>query len=145
MNRAVTGADGREWNVRGQMEWAEPVTANDFEHDLAARYTPGVFMLCLIVLLGVVLLLWTPGGVQVPAWVFWGLLLLVLFFPLRWAWRRPWTVVAETEGDSGELPAERWVGTVRGLFYVRGEMSRIARSIEKHSLPDFEGPLQPVD
>ncbi|MQA12335.1 MAG: DUF983 domain-containing protein [Pseudonocardiaceae bacterium] len=145
MNRAVTGADGREWLVRGQMEWTEPVTADDFEHDVAASYTPGIFMLIVVLVLAGVLVLWTPGDVQVPAWVLWSILLVILFFPLRWAWRRPWTVVAETDGDEGELPAEKWVGTVRGMLTVRGEVNRIARSIERHSLPDFEGPLQPVD
>lgn len=72
--------------------------------------------------------------------------LVVLFFPLRWILRRPWTVVAETEGDmAGDHPSERWVGTIRGMFTVRGEVTKIAKTIRKHSLPDFDGPLHPVE
>lgn len=145
MNRAVTGADGREWLLRSQMEWTEPATADDFEHDVAASYGPGIFMLVVVLVLAFVLILWTPGDVTVPSWVYLALLLVMLFFPLRWAWRRPWTVVAETDGDDDDLPPEKWVGTVRGMFTVRTEFMRVARSIEKHSLPDFEGPLHPVE
>jgi hypothetical protein len=74
------------------------------------------------------------------------LVLIALFFPLRWILRRPWKVVAETEGDTmGDRPAERWVGTVRGMFRVRGEVTKIGRTIQRHSLPDFDGPLHPVE
>ncbi|MGH8967610.1 MAG: DUF983 domain-containing protein, partial [Actinomycetes bacterium] len=60
------------------------------------------------------------------------------------ALRRPWTVVAET-GDNGENePVERWVGIVRGVFTVRQQVSRVAKSIAIDSVPGIEGPLQPV-
>ncbi|WP_020668962.1 hypothetical protein [Amycolatopsis nigrescens] len=146
MNRLVQGDDGREWVVRAQMEWRPPATADDFEHDVAGSYAPGIAMLCVAVVLAVVLLIWMPDGLVVPTWVPLSLLLLALFFPLRWILRRPWTVVAETDGDpAGDRPSERWVGTVRGLFAVRGEMNKVAKTIQRHALPDFEGPLHPVE
>ncbi|WP_199430733.1 DUF983 domain-containing protein [Qaidamihabitans albus] len=146
MNRLVQGSDGREWVVRGQMEWRRPATADDFEHDVAASYAPGVAMMIVAIVLAIVLVVWMPEDVLVPAWIPLALLLLALFFPLRWILRRPWTIVAETEGDvTGERPSERWVGTVRGIFSVRSEVNKVAKSIQKYDLPDFEGPLHPVE
>ncbi|MGH3515902.1 MAG: DUF983 domain-containing protein [Haloechinothrix sp.] len=146
MNRLVKGADGREWTLRSQLEWRKPATVQDFEHDVRGGYLPGVIMLTVLTLFVVVLLIWMPEGVVVPGWFLLTLTLVALFFPLRWVLRRPWTVVAETDGDPiGEQPAERWVGTVTGMFAVRGEMSRVRKSIERHALPDFDGPLQPVE
>ncbi|GAB3508410.1 DUF983 domain-containing protein [Amycolatopsis cihanbeyliensis] len=146
MTRLTRGSDGREWVVRAQMEWRKPATADDFEHDEAASYGPGIAMLLVTVALALVLIVWMPEDVLVPSWIPLALLVLALFFPLRWMLRRPWTVVAETEGDaSGERPSERWVGTVRGMFAVRGEMARIAKSIQRQDLPDFDGPLHPVE
>jgi hypothetical protein len=146
MNRLVQGDDGRDWVVRADMEWRQPATTDNFDHDVAGSYGPGIAMLVVIVALGLILIVWTPAGVVVPAWVFLALLVVALFFPLRWILRRPWTVVAETEGDlAGDRPSERWVGTVRGMFTVRGEVVKIAKTIQRHSLPDFEGPLHPVE
>ena len=146
MNRLVQGDDGRDWVVRADMEWRQPATTDNFDHDVAGSYGPGIAMLVVIVALGLILIVWTPAGVVVPAWVFLALMVVALFFPLRWILRRPWTVVAETEGDlAGDRPSERWVGTVRGMFTVRGEVVKIAKTIQRHSLPDFEGPLHPVE
>ncbi|PRX47852.1 hypothetical protein B0I33_105436 [Prauserella shujinwangii] len=146
MNRLVRASDGREWVVRAQMEWRRPATADDFEHDVAASYGPGIAMGIVAAVLAIVLIVWMPDDVLIPAWVPLAVLLVALFFPLRWVLRRPWTVVAETEGDvTGERPSERWVGTVRGVFSVRGEVNKIAKSIQKYDLPDFEGPLHPVE
>ncbi|SFQ46012.1 hypothetical protein SAMN05421810_107306 [Amycolatopsis arida] len=149
MTRLVQGSDGREWVVRAQMEWRRPATADDFEHDAAASYGPGIAMMLVTLALAVVLLVWMPEDVVVPSWIPLALLVVALFFPLRWVLRRPWTVVAETEGGvddvTGERPSERWVGTVRGFFRVRGEVNKIAKSIQRHDIPDFEGPLHPVE
>ncbi|RZS37464.1 hypothetical protein EV193_10518 [Herbihabitans rhizosphaerae] len=142
MTRVVTGADGREWVLRGRLEWQPPVTGNDFEHDVSAGYVPGVVMMTLVVILGAVLIIWTPVDVVVPAWLVLALLLVFLFFPLRWALRRPWTVVAET-GEGEET--ERWVGVVRGILTVRQEISRVADNIATDNMPGFEGPLHPVE
>ena len=146
MNRLVRGEDGRDWVVRAQMEWRARATADDFEHDVAGSYGPGIAMIVVTALLAVILVVWTPDQVNIPAWVLLALLLVVLFFPLRWILRRPWTVVAETEGDvTGDRPSERWVGTIRGMFTVQGEVKKISKTIQRHSLPDFDGPLHPVE
>lgn len=146
MNRAVRGADEREWVIRAQMEWRRPLTAGDFEHDVAGSTASGFAMGGITLALAVVLVLWLPDSVVVPPWVIYGLLMIVVFFPLRWVLNRPWTVVAETQGDLiGEHPPERWVGTVSGMFRVRREMSEVAKSIQRHSLPEFDGPLRPME
>jgi hypothetical protein len=146
MNRLVQGDDGRDWVVRAEMEWRAPATSDSFDHDVADSYGSGIAMIVVTVILALVLIVWTPADVHVPAWVILALLLVVLFFPLRWILRRPWKVVAETEGDmTGDRPAERWVGNVRGMFRIRGEVVKIAKTIQAHSLPDFDGPLRPVE
>jgi hypothetical protein len=146
MNRLVTGADGREWVLRSQLEWRRPATADDFEHDVAGGLGPAVAMIILTVLFCVALIVWMPDDVLVPGWLLPALALVVLFFPLRWVLRRPWTIVAETEGGLGDqLPAERWVGTIRGLFSVHGHVARVKKSIPRHALADFEGPLHPIE
>jgi hypothetical protein len=144
MTRVVRGADGRQWTVRSQLEWRSPATSDDFEHDVSVGNAAAIVLLVLVLALGTVLIVWTPDDVVVPLWVVLIVMLLLLFFPTRWALRRPWTVVAET-GDNGENePVERWVGIVRGVFTVRQQMNRVAKSITIDSVPGIEGPLQPV-
>ena len=144
MTRVVRGADGRQWTVRSQLEWRSPATSDDFEHDVSVGNAAAIMLLVLVLTLGTVLIVWTPDDVVVPLWVVLVVLLLILFFPTRWALRRPWTVVAET-GDNGENePVERWVGIVRGVFTVRQQVNRVAKSITVDSVPGIEGPLQPV-
>jgi hypothetical protein len=144
MTRVVRGADGRQWTVRSQLEWRPPATSDDFEHDVSVGNAAAIVLLVLVLALGTILVVWTPDDVVVPLWVVLIVMLLVLFFPTRWALRRPWTVVAET-GDNGENePVERWVGVVRGVFTVRQQMNRVAKSIAIDSVPGIEGPLQPV-
>src|SRR6266700_4084158 len=48
MTRLVRGADGRMWTLRGQLEWSQPATIDDFEHDVASGYTPGIVMLFML-------------------------------------------------------------------------------------------------
>ncbi|KAA2263688.1 DUF983 domain-containing protein [Solihabitans fulvus] len=145
MTRLVRGADGRMWTVRGRVEWRNPSGADDFEHDVSGGYGPGVVLLGMVVVLAMVLVWWTPSDVIVPSWLVLALILLFLFFPTRWTLRRPWTLVAESPGGIDEHPPERWVGQVRGVLAVRQEAAKVARNIEVYSLPDVEGPLQPVD
>lgn len=146
MTRLVRSMNGRMWTVRGELEWGKkPVTADDFEHDVSAGYGPGVVMMGLIIVLGVVLIAWTPGDVVVPAWVVLALLLVFLFFPARWALRRPWKLVAETGDGTPEAPIERWVGTVRGMLNVRQEVAKVAKSIQADDMPSFDGPLHPME
>jgi hypothetical protein len=147
MTRQVRDANGRLWTLDGQLEWRTPATEDDFEHDVAAGIAPGIIMIVLIVALGVVLISWMPADVVVPGWLILILLLVFLFFPARWALRRPWTLTAETgDGDEedGE-PVERWVGTVRGYFAARGEISKIAKELQQDAQPSWEGVLKPIE
>lgn len=150
MNRLVRGADGRMWTLRGRIEWTKPATVDDFEHDLAGGSGPGVVMLAMLGVLVAALIAWTPGSVIVPKWLILVILVVLLFFPVRWALRRPWLVVADTQGVEGgetqpELDPERWVGTVRGVFTIRQATNKIARDIEVYSAPANDGPLILVD
>ncbi|OLR95578.1 DUF983 domain-containing protein [Actinokineospora bangkokensis] len=145
MTRQVRDVNGRLWTVHGTLTWRTPATEDNFEHDVAAGYIPGVVMLSLILVLAVVLVTWTPDDVVVPAWLLLVLLLVALFFPARWALRRPWTLVAETGDDGDGEPTERWVGTVRGYFNARAEIAKIAKNLSADSQPSFEGALRPIN
>ena len=145
MTRLVRGADGRMWTLRGQLEWSQPATIDDFEHDVASGYTPGIVMLFMLGVLVVALVTWRPAGVVVPSWLVLVMAIVMVFFPLRWAVRRPWRLVANTPGSQQEQVAERWVGTVRGMLNIRTVAAKVARDIEVYSMPNSEGPLHPVD
>jgi hypothetical protein len=133
------------WTLRGQLEWSQPATIDDFEHDVASGYTPGIVMLFMLGVLVVALVTWRPAGVVVPSWLVLVMAIVMVFFPLRWAVRRPWRLVANTPGSQQEQVAERWVGTVRGMFNIRTVAAKVARDIEVYSMPNAEGPLHPVD
>ena len=111
--RTVAGADGRTWSVRRNIEWKTPATGAEFEHDVDGGRGAVLLILSALFLFWVVLILWTPPLVHIP-WYLWVIALaILLFFPLRWTMRRPWTLVAETSGGY-DLPAEHWTGMVRG-------------------------------
>jgi hypothetical protein len=133
------------WTLRGKLEWSRPATVDDFEHDVASGYAPGIVMLVMLAGLVVALVLWTPADVRVPAWLLVVLLVILAFFPFRWAVRRPWRIVANTAGNQEDQVAERWVGTVRGMLNIRNVTARVARDIEVYSMPNVDGPLHPVD
>lgn len=144
MTRIVRGADGRVWTLHSQMEWRGESIDDEFEHDVAVGNAAAIVLMILVIGLGVVLVLWSPDGLVVPLWVVLLVLLSFLFFPARWALRRPWKIVAET-GDDGEGdPTEKWEGVVRGVFNVRAQMKRVAKNIAVDSRPGIEGPLQLV-
>jgi hypothetical protein len=145
MTRLVRGADGRMWTLRGQLEWTQPATIDDFEHDVASGYAPGIVMLFMLAVLIVALVTWRPAGVVVPTWLVLVMVIVMVFFPVRWAFRRPWRLVANTPGSQQEQVAERWVGTVRGMLNIRTVAAKVARDIEVYSMPNSEGPLHPVD
>ena len=145
MTRLVRGADGRMWTLRGQLEWTQPATIDDFEHDVASGYAPGIVMLFMLGVLIVALVTWRPAGVVVPTWLVLVMVIVMVFFPVRWAFRRPWRLVANTPGSQQEQVAERWVGTVRGMLNIRTVAAKVARDIEVYSMPNSEGPLHPVD
>jgi uncharacterized protein (DUF983 family) len=144
MTRIVRGADGRVWTLHSQMEWRSESIDDEFEHDVAVGNASAIVLMILVIVLGAVLVFWSPAGLVVPLWVVLLVLLAFLFFPARWALRRPWKVVAET-GDDGEGdPTEKWEGMVRGVFNVRAQMKRVAKNIAVDSRPGIEGPLQLV-
>lgn len=145
MTRLVRGADGRMWTVRTTVEWGRAATLDDFEHELQGGRGPGIAMLVMLVALVVALIAWTPSLVVVPSWLVLILALVLLFFPVRWLFRRPWRVVANTPGNQEDQPAEHWVGSVRGVFTVRQATAKVARDIEVYSVPNNEGPLHLVD
>ena len=145
MTRLVRGADGRMWTVRSRMTWRDAGLADDFEYDLAGDNAPIFAMGAVVLVMVIVLVAWTPQGVIVPPWLVLAIALVFLFFPVRWLLRRPWVVVAETPGDLDEHPPERWVGTLRGIFNVRQGVAREARFIQVYSVPDTDGPLNPMD
>lgn len=145
MNRMVRGSDGRMWSVRSNLEWSNPIAADEFDHDVSGGSAPGFLMGGILLFLAALLVIWRPSTVVVPGWLILALLLVALFFPARWLIRRPWTVIAETAGDEEERGPERWVGVVRGMYSARQEAGRVARNIEVYSEPDMNGPLQPVE
>jgi hypothetical protein len=145
MMKLVRGADGRMWTLRSSMEWSSPALSDDFEHDVAANNTPGYVLLGMLVVLVVALFVWRPGPVVVPIWLLLILLISMLYFPVRWLMRRPWTLVANTPGSQEEESAERWVGIVHGVYSIRQTAAKVARDIEVYSKPNAEGPLQLVD
>lgn len=145
MNRTVRGSDGRMWNVRANIEWSEPEESQLWDHDVAGGPTPAVVMGGILLSMVFAFILWTPPEVYVSEWVLLALAGVILFFPVRWLIRRPWTLIAETPGDYDEYPPERWVGIVRGYKAVRYEGARVSRDIEVYAQPDSECPLTPRD
>jgi hypothetical protein len=145
--KTVAGADGRTWSVRRNIEWSSPATGDDFEHDVDGQRTGVVFILSALILFWVVLLLWRPEGLHVPGY-YWVIAFAVLsFFPIRWYLRRPWTIVAETEGGYDEQGGpEHWTGMVRGGSRAREEMRVVIRSLRTRATPGHaDSPLQKVN
>jgi len=145
--RVVHGADGRAWKVHSRFEWTDPVAEEEFEHDVSGGRVGAIVMVVVLFVLLITFVLATPDTIVFPGWLALAFVLLVLFFPARWLIRRPWTLVAETPGGGPEgPPAERWVGSVRGYFNARQEMTRVRRHLRAYAVPDRDGdgPLQPV-
>ncbi|MDQ3150228.1 MAG: DUF983 domain-containing protein [Actinomycetota bacterium] len=144
MMRVVRAANGRRWSVRSAINWSEPDSAQEFEHDIAAGQVAAVVMLGLIVVLILTVVLWTPSGVVVPTWLVVTFLLLLLLLPVQWATGRSWTIVAETPAWN-DAPPERWTGTVHGMMLARQHSLGVVQSLQRDSIPDDgRGPLEPV-
>jgi len=144
-SKTVTGVDGRTWSVRRNIEWSLPATGVDFEHDVDGGRGAALLILSALFVFWVIVVVWSPPLVHIPPlmWVVGGLILL--FFPVRWWLRRPWTVVAETEG-SYDQPAERWTGMVRGGAKAREELRIVRRRLRTQGTPGHaDSPLQPVN
>jgi hypothetical protein len=143
--KTVVGVDGRVWTVRRNIEWSLPATGDDFEHDVDGGRGAAVLILSALFVFWLIIIVWAPQAVHIP-WYLWVLgALIVLFFPVRWFLRRPWTIVAETAG-SYDLPAERWTGMVRGGAKAKEEVRILIRRIRTQGTPGHaDSPLQPVN
>ena len=77
-------------------------------------------------------------------WYLWLVgLIVLLFFPVRWVMRRPWTLVAETPGGY-DLPPEHWSGMVRGRGRAKEETRVLIRNLRTRATPGHaDSPLQP--
>lgn len=143
--RTVAGADGRTWSVRRNIEWHPPATGDEFEHDVDGGRGAVLLILSALVLFWVVLFLWAPSKVHIPWYLLIAGLVVLLFFPIRWVLRRPWTLVAETPGGY-DLPAEHWSGIVRGRGRAKEEMRVLVRNLRTRALPGYsDSPLQRVN
>lgn len=143
MTRVVRAADGRSWTVRRKINWSQPAEVQGFEHDVAAGQLAGIVMLSVVVALLLTVIFWTPAEVFLPYWLVLAFLGVLMLIPLSWAMNRPWTIIADTPEPLGT--GEQWVGTVRGLMASRSEISRVAKHLETHAVPDNgRGPLQPT-
>ena len=143
--KTVAGADGRTWSVRRNIEWRTPATGDEFEHDVDGGSGAAALILTALVLFWAVLLLWIPTQAHVPWYLRLIALAIVLFFPIRWFLRRPWTLVAETSGGY-DLPAEHWSGMVRGRSRAKEEMRVVVRSLRTRATPGHaDSPLHPVN
>ncbi len=144
-SKTVIAADNREWQVRRNIEWATPAMGDEFEHDVDGGRGAMVLILSSLVLFWILVFVWLPSGVYMP-WFYWlAILVIVGFFPVRWYFRRPWTIVAETQGGY-DLPAEHWTGMVRGQAAAREETRVVLRSLRTRATPGHaDSPLQPVN
>ncbi|NMH93982.1 hypothetical protein HF519_20860 [Pseudonocardia bannensis] len=145
--KTVAGADGRTWSVRRNIEWSTPAMGDDFEHDVDGGRGAVVMILSALFLFWVVIVVWAPAQVHIPWWLWAAAVIVLGFFPVRWYLRRPWTLVAETEGSYQDgLPAEHWSGMVRGGARAREEMRVVMRSLRTRATPGHaDSPLQPVN
>jgi hypothetical protein len=144
MTRVVRGKDERIWTVKSSINWSQPATAEQFEHDMAAGYVSGLAMLVVVVAMVLFVLFWTPAGVVVPSWLVLLFLLLLMVLPMQWMLKRSWTIVAETPATA-ETAGEHWVGTVHGMMTARQDTRLVVQSLESRSIPDDgTGPLQLV-
>lgn len=133
--KSLQGSDGRGWEVHSWINWSQPATEDEFDHDMAAGYVSGIVMLVVIVALVLFVVFWTPSGVFVPSWLVLLFLLLLMVLPMQWAMRRPWTIEARTD-DSVATSGERWVGTIHGVREARYETRQVIRNLRQRSNPD---------
>lgn len=147
-SKTVIGADDRQWTVRRNIEWSRPATnaefEREFEHDVDGGRAAAVMILSTLFLFYVVLIVWEPAQVHTPWWLILIGILIIAFFPIRWALRRPWTLIAETPGVYGaDKPPERYLGNVRGVTRSREEFRQIVRRIQTQGTPTYvDGPLE---
>jgi hypothetical protein len=145
--KTVIGVDGRTWQVRRNVEWSRPATGDDFEHDVDGGRGAAVLVLSALFVFWVILFVWSPINLHVPAYLWLFVLLVAVFFPIRWWMRRQWTLVAETVGSyDPDLPAEKWTGLIRGGARAKEELRIVTRRLRTQGTPAHaDSPLQPVN
>jgi hypothetical protein len=144
--RIVPGADGRVWSVRRSVNWRDPISIEDFEHDVGTgQQGTGIILGALAILWAVVIgVLYLRSLVHVPWWMFAIAGVILLCFPVRWAGSRWRSIVAETPGGHG-LPEEHWAGKVRGHGHATAETRLVIRMLRERGTPGHaHSPLHPV-
>jgi hypothetical protein len=147
--KTVYAGDGRTWEVTRRMDWSPPAMGDEFEHDVDGGRGAVVMVVCALIVFGVAVVAWpllSGSEVYVP-WPYWLVaVIIVLFFPVRWVLRRPWKIVAETDGHYGaDAGREHWVGKVRGVGKAQEEMRVVILSLRQRGSPGHaDSPLQPV-
>lgn len=133
--KSLRGSDGRDWEVQSRINWSQPATEDQFEHDMAAGYVSGIAILVVIVALVLFVIFWTPAGVFVPSWLVLLFLLLMMVVPMQWAMKRPWTIIARTD-EPVATAGEQWIGTTHGVREARYETRQVIRNLRQRSNPD---------
>jgi hypothetical protein len=138
----VNGVDGREWTVTSRVDWQQPALGDTFEHDVSSN-SGTVWVFTVLIACWTVIVSMGVYYQPVIPWFFWlAAVVITGFFPIRWYFPR--SLVAETLGDA-EYPAERWVGSVRGLLKRREEMRIVVRRLRTQGTPGHaDSPLQPA-
>jgi hypothetical protein len=144
--KTVEGVDGRMWLVNIKIMWSD--RSEGFEHEKEGGRKAGIGIIVVLGLLWFALIAWKfqVAAVSVPWWVVTILLGIALFFPVRWAMRRPRRLMVEGGRwpDDDEGAGEAWSGFVRGRSEARAEYKQAIRTLQKRGTPArANSPLQP--
>ena len=144
--KTVEGVDGRMWLVNIKIMWSD--RSEGFEHEKEGGRKAVIGIIVVLGLLWFALIAWKfqVAAVSVPWWVVTILLGIALFFPVRWAMRRPRRLMVEGGRwpDDDEGAGEAWSGFVRGRSEARAEYKQAIRTLQKRGTPArANSPLQP--
>ena len=144
--KTVEGVDGRMWLVNIKIMWSD--RSEGFEHEKEGGRKAVIGIIVVLGLLWFALIAWKfqVPAVSVPWWVVLILLGIALFFPVRWAMRRPRRLMVEGGRwpDDDEGVGEAWSGFVRGRTEARAEFKQAIRTLQKRGTPArANSPLQP--
>ena len=139
--KVVKGTDGRTWTVRRRMLMRMPAIGQDFEHDVDGGSIGKWVVLGLLALFYVAQLSWWTLEVNVPRWIMFIGVMVVVLLVGRVISRRPWKIVAQTPGAyDAEHPENRnsahWVATVRGVGKSQEEVKKGIRRIRTRGEPN---------
>ena len=147
--KTVEGVDGRMWLVNIKIMWSD--RSEGFEHEKEGGRKAVIGIIVVLGLLWFALIAWKfqVPAVSTPWWVWLIMLGIAVFFPIRWALRRPRRLVVEggqwpEDGDGGGGASETWSGEVRGRTEARAEFKQAIRTLQKRGTPArANSPLQP--